>query len=420
MKEFLKRFAVVLTLAAMLPTAVAQAATMDDERERVTLHKEAFFDIRVTENRQASNVAAEVAQFMKTHEDVVITVIGYADRATGNAELNIGYARDRAERFRNELIGRYGVDPECITVDSKGDRVQPFAKNDLNRCVIIDGYGYVPAEPISATARADAQRERNMQDKRDRYEAEMQRHRTDTIYISRVDTLWIATPEDTLKQERPFGLNKANRWRNWFITFGGGPAIFQGDHNVDAVWKDRLYPAFDLSIGKWVFPALGVRAGVNLDHVHSYYNANADYPNELAWNYGEFVHGASPNEPYEERPWLYRMDYNTWNFHADLMVNFSSFMWAPYDRRIWNLIGYAGVGCIATWDNGERDWFNYATCWNVGILNSFRVAEHFDINIDLRLKKFSDDFNCWRQGRSMDGMTSLMIGGTWYFTRRGF
>ena len=230
---------------------------------------------------------------------------------------------------------------------------------------------------------------------------------------------------DTLKPERPFGLNKENRWRNWFVTFCGGPAIFQGDHNIDAAWKDRIYPAFDFSIGKYVFPALALRVGINLDVVHNYYNANPSNPNELAFKdgveyYGEFVHGASPDKPYEKCPWLYRMDYNAWNFHADVMVNFSSFMWRPYNRRIWNLIGYAGVGCIATWDNGNHDWFNYAASWNFGIMNSFRVAEHFDINLDLRLKMFSDDFNCFRQGRGLEGMTDLMIGATWYFTKRGF
>ena len=114
------------------------------------------------------------------------------------------------------------------------------------------------------------------------------------------------------------------------------------------------------------------------------------------------------------------MDYNAWNFHADVMINFSSFIWSPYNRRFFNLIGYAGIGCISTWDNGVHDWFNSAMSLNVGVMGAFRISERFDLNIDLHLKKFDDDFNCFRQGRGMDGMTNLTIGGTWYFTRRGF
>lgn len=399
------RLSVLAAVVAWLPS-VAQAQDNAKERVRVTLHKEAFFDIRVTENRQASKVAAEVAQFIKSHDNVVVNITGYADRQTGNPALNEGYANERAERFRKELIEHYDVNPNCLVVDSKGDSVQPFSANDQNRCVIIDGYGFVP------TARGTVQRAQQVQPQRTLH---------DTVYVSRVDTLWIAAPAETLKEERPFGLNKANRSRNWFVTLAGGPAIFQGDHNVDAVYKDRIYPAFDLSVGKWIYPALGFRVGVNLDMVKSYYNASTKYKNELAPQYGEFVHGASPEAPYNtDKGVLYKMRYNAWNFHADVMFNFTSFIWRPYDRRIWNLIGYAGVGCIANWDNGDYDWFNYALSWNVGILNSFRVSEYFDINLDLRLKKFDDDFNCFRQGRGMDGITNLMIGGTWYFSKRGF
>ena len=114
------------------------------------------------------------------------------------------------------------------------------------------------------------------------------------------------------------------------------------------------------------------------------------------------------------------MRYNTWNFHGDLMVNLSSLIWRPYNRRIWNLIPYVGLGCIVKWDNGANDWFNYGLCWNLGVINSFRVSEHFDINLDIRVKKFPDDFNCFRQGHSREGITNVMIGATWHFTERGF
>lgn len=397
----------------------------------VRLHKETFYQITKSNNDASTSTTAlrQVADFLRTFTTASVSVTGYADRGTGNYELNQMYANRRATQFSEDLKRWYGIEPYRITATSNGDVVQPFSQNDRNRCVIVDGTGYLSlsaqdATHATANELAEAQR-RDYRSQRDaRYNEERARHRPrtrDTIYVTRVDTLW-AQP-DTLRPERAFGLNKEHR--NWFITVSGGPAIFQGDHNIDAVWKDRIYPAFDLAIGKWIYPALGIRGGVNLDMVHSYYNANPDYPNDLAAYYGEFVHGASPNEPYAERPWLYRMDYNAWNFHADILVNFSSLMWKPYNRRFWNLIGYAGVGCIATWDHGSpqwhnQDWFNYATSWNVGILNSFRVSEHFDINLDLRLKKFSDDFNCFRQGHRTDGMVNLMIGGTWHFTKRGF
>ena len=404
----MKRLVRRMMVAALLMLGAATTAYAQDgagQRKLVKLHRVVYYDIREHESGDLNAAIVEVAEFMKKYEDVHVSVVGYADKGTGNAELNRGYAKARADQFRNDLLKRFDVDPARISTDSKGSDEQPFAENDKNRCVIVDALGY-DREPLP--------------EKEVISQIETVR---DTVLVQHTDTVWVApTP---LKEETPFGLNKENRWRNWFITFGVGPAIFQGDHNVDAKWKDRIYPMFTFGLGKWVYPALGFRANVTLDDVHSYYNANPNDPNPLAikngktW-YGEFVHGASPDKPYEKAPWLYRMDYKAWNFDAEVMINFSSFMWSPYNRRIWNLIGYFGVGCIATWDNGTLDWYNSAVSWNAGIMNSFRIAEHFDINLDLHLKEFDDDFNCFRQGRGMDGMVGITIGATWYFTKRGF
>ena len=70
-----------------------------------------------------------------------INIVGYADKGTGNARINSVYAAKRAEQFKKDLTSKYGVDGSIITVDSKGDTVQPFADNDKNRCVIIDAEG---------------------------------------------------------------------------------------------------------------------------------------------------------------------------------------------------------------------------------------------------------------------------------------
>ena len=212
---------------------------------------------------------------------------------------------------------------------------------------------------------------------------------------------------DTLHAERPFRLNRAHRWYNWFLTFEGGPSIFQGDHNVDAPYRKCIYPTFTASLGKWLYPAIGVRATVDYDIVHSYFNPDAS-------DWQQMVHHAAI---YNERPWLYRMHYNAWNFHGDLLLNLSSFMWTPYNRRIWNLIPYVGLGCIVNWD---QPWFNYGMCWDLGVINSFRVCEQLDINLDIRVKKFPDDFNKFIQGRDNEGMINFMIGATWHFTKRGF
>lgn len=111
------------------------------KRETVKLHKEVFYGIRVSENETPSAIMKEVADFMKQYKDVKVKAVGYADKGTGNPKVNKVYAQKRAEQFKQDLISRYNVDASAITIDSKGDTVQPFADNDKNRCVIIDAEG---------------------------------------------------------------------------------------------------------------------------------------------------------------------------------------------------------------------------------------------------------------------------------------
>jgi outer membrane protein OmpA-like peptidoglycan-associated protein len=83
----------------------------------------------------------QVAQFVKANKNVKITIVGYADKGTGNPRINSVYAAKRAEQFKQDLVSKYNVDASIITIDSKGDTVQPFEENDKNRCVIIDAAG---------------------------------------------------------------------------------------------------------------------------------------------------------------------------------------------------------------------------------------------------------------------------------------
>jgi OOP family OmpA-OmpF porin len=82
----------------------------------------------------------EVAEWAKQNSDATITLTGYADAETGNAELNKKLSERRAAAVKDALVKK-GVSASRITTDAKGDTVQPFSANDKNRAVIIIGQG---------------------------------------------------------------------------------------------------------------------------------------------------------------------------------------------------------------------------------------------------------------------------------------
>ena len=78
----------------------------------------------------------QIVQWAKAHPEALIMLTGYADRQTGNADVNMRISEQRVQVVKKALIS-HGIAPKRITTDAKGDTVQPYAENDQNRAVII-------------------------------------------------------------------------------------------------------------------------------------------------------------------------------------------------------------------------------------------------------------------------------------------
>ena len=60
---------------------------------------------------------------------------GYADKNTGNARINKKLSKERAEAVA-EALKAQGISADRITVDYKGDTVQPFSTMEENRVTV--------------------------------------------------------------------------------------------------------------------------------------------------------------------------------------------------------------------------------------------------------------------------------------------
>lgn len=103
------------------------------------LERACHFSIR-QDNPIEQSVINEICNFVNSHKDVKMNITGYADKGTGNATLNMGYSEKRATTATKVLTDA-GIPAEIITTEWKGDTVQPFAENDLNRVAIIVATG---------------------------------------------------------------------------------------------------------------------------------------------------------------------------------------------------------------------------------------------------------------------------------------
>ncbi|MDR0538868.1 MAG: OmpA family protein [Tannerellaceae bacterium] len=76
------------------------------------------------------------AQFMKD-KNMPVTVIGFADKKTGSSSYNKSLSEKRARAVAKQLIEKYGISSNQISIQWKGSEEQPYSINNWNRVVIM-------------------------------------------------------------------------------------------------------------------------------------------------------------------------------------------------------------------------------------------------------------------------------------------
>jgi len=124
---------------AMADLAAAKAAQKDNYQQTRLLDMTVSFFIDRSDitDVQKPNVAA-VANYMKSHPEVKVTICGFADVETAYPAYNLRLSERRVNAVYKMLTEEYGVDGSRLTKDFKGDTVQPYKlKNEWNRVVVF-------------------------------------------------------------------------------------------------------------------------------------------------------------------------------------------------------------------------------------------------------------------------------------------
>lgn len=108
-------------------------------KEKEKTHVEVFFNINsATPTEGEAAKVANLANWLKQHPDATVTLTGYADAGTGTASINRRLSEDRVDTVAKMLTEKHGISASRISTNFKGDTVQPFKSNDLNRAVVGD------------------------------------------------------------------------------------------------------------------------------------------------------------------------------------------------------------------------------------------------------------------------------------------
>lgn len=99
-----------------------------------------YFPINVSSLSNADRAQLEMVAKMIRESDpeTVFSVVGYADKATGNAEINETLSRERAQSVREYLVKEFGIHADRLNVSWNGGVGNMFLNDPaLSRVVII-------------------------------------------------------------------------------------------------------------------------------------------------------------------------------------------------------------------------------------------------------------------------------------------
>lgn len=89
----------------------------------------------VIDRNQEINIF-NTSEFMKQNS-TPIKVIGYADRNTGTSSYNMQLSERRARNVAKQLVEKYGIPSNQISIEWRGSDEQPYSENNWNRVVIM-------------------------------------------------------------------------------------------------------------------------------------------------------------------------------------------------------------------------------------------------------------------------------------------
>lgn len=200
-------------------------------------------------------------------------------------------------------------------------------------------------------------------------------------------------------------------WSNWYVGVGGGAQMFFSDHDKQCKFLDRITPAAEVFVGKWFTPTLGLRLLASGWQVKGATQVYPDVANGGSHATGVEVPGKGGSPDY-----LQVQKFYTANFHADVMINFSTLFCGYKEDRIWNCSPYLGIGWGCVFESPKA----HEIGANVGIYNAFRVCDPLDINLDIRGSYFNDRFDGEVGGRYGEGILSVTLGVTYKFEKRNW
>ncbi len=238
-------------------------------------------------------------------------------------------------------------------------------------------------------------------------------------------------------------------WKNWYISADATCNWWQGSMRTPEGLYEKSYTAvewgkpsfgFSISGGKWINHKVAVRLRYDNTKINSYIRGRHIGLDHLQFLYGDDPTPVEGFGNYE----IYATSMRYHNLMADFMFSPIDFFQGYYNpERIWTPVLYVSAGGAYT----SKDFFalksmidnykakkdetveasgnNFELAAGLGLCNNFRLAEHWDINLDLNWTFQRWTIDSWTyefdengvRPKRFDNLYTASLGLTYYFSR---
>lgn len=186
---------------------------------------------------------------------------------------------------------------------------------------------------------------------------------------------------------------------NWFLQLEVGGNLLMTPHDTEESFAKRIQPQFELNVGKWFSPIMGLRASMGAVRYKG-----ATLPNSLyaidsrACGDARFAHEV-----------FYKL-----NGGVDVMLSLTNW-WRGYrPDRVYNAVLYGGFMVNVPYyhdDDGFHRRGNVNLGLRVGMLNTFVVSPKIDLLIDVRYG--ADEMR--NEGKNVSHSLAVLVGAAYKF-----
>jgi len=218
-----------------------------------------------------------------------------------------------------------------------------------------------------------------------------------------------------------------NRFRhNWWVSADIGGHTFRGDWSGNGKFKETLSPNFNVGVGKWFTPGLGIKGQFGMGNSRGF--------TEI-WTPYAIGNENSPMLKDDGTPY-WKMKTKWWDINANVVFNISRILyaWEGYnsDERFNQFYLTLGIGAVHHYDKSLKDhetwhspYYGPKNEWygNVELQYSrfFNKDKAWSLDVKLRGRFYETHFDLSPiAGRRWDFNAGLSIGATYYIKRRGW